>query len=255
MYINDTAEHQYPDRRRIKIKLEYDGTDFHGWQRQPNVRTVQEDVEKALTSVLSEKITVIGAGRTDAGVHAAGQAAHFSTDNSLDTVNIINGANSLLKKDLRVWDIEEVPTSFHARFNAVSRCYRYQLLKRDYPLKRRYAWFPDCSWDDGVIREAVCLLAGEHSFKSFSHARPDEEEYICNVVEATWEYDEEGSVFTIIADRFMHKMVRGIVGALIDVGRGFMPLEEFRRLLEEPENNGATRVAQPQGLTLVEVKY
>ena len=248
-------EHQDLDRRRIKIKLEYDGTDFHGWQRQPDLRTVQEDVEKALSSVLCEKITVIGAGRTDAGVHAVGQVAHFSTENSLDIVNIINGANSQLKKDLRIWDIEEVPASFHARFNAVSRSYRYQLLKWDRPLKRRFAWFPDCSWDDEVIREAVCLLAGEHSFKSFSHARPDEEEYICNVIEAAWEYDEDGSVFTIIADWFMHKLVRGIVGALIDVGRGYISFDEFRRLLEEPENNGATRVAQPQGLMLVEVGY
>ncbi|MDP8238244.1 MAG: tRNA pseudouridine(38-40) synthase TruA [Candidatus Hatepunaea meridiana] len=243
------------NQRRIKLKIEYDGTDFSGWQRQLNQRTIQEDIEQALSSVLCEDITIIGAGRTDAGVHAFGQVAHFATDNILPYERILKGSNSLLKKDVRIWDIEEVPASFHARFSAVSRSYRYRLLKRNHPLQRRYTWYPNYSWDDKPIKEALRLLPGRHSFKSFSRARPDEEEYICDVIEASWDENGDTANFNITADRFMHKMVRGLVGALIDVGRGYLTVDDFQELLDKPKKNGATKVAQARGLTLVEVKY
>lgn len=244
----------YP-MRRLKITVEYDGTDFHGWQRQQDVRTVQEDIEKALSRVLCEEVTLIGAGRTDTGVHALAQKAHFSTDNPLGSDRILKGGNSLLKNDVRIRTIEEVPVDFHARYSAVSRSYIYRLLRRERPLANRYAWYPGCTWDDELIVETVKTLPGEHSFKSFSRARPGEDEYICSVMEARWEYDAENAAFHITADRFMHRMVRGLVGALLDVGRGYLSQDEFRRLLSEPEENGATRVAQPQGLTLLEVRY
>ena len=241
--------------RRLKLTIEYDGTDFCGWQRQSNVRTVQQDLEEALSSVLCEDITIVGSGRTDAGVHAIGQVAHLATDNRLDGERILKGANSLMKKDVRIWKIEDVPLSFHARYSAVSRSYRYLLLRRNRPLSRRYGWYPDCSWEDDAISKAVKLLIGEHSFKSFSRARPGEEKYICRVSEAKWEVDEDGATFYISADRFMHKMVRGLVGALVDLGRGYISIDDFIKLLNEPLRNGATRVAQPQGLVLVGVEY
>ncbi|MCF7810932.1 tRNA pseudouridine(38-40) synthase TruA [bacterium] len=243
------------DRRRLKLIIEYDGTDFHGWQRQPDVRTVQEDIEQALSSIMQAEITVIGAGRTDAGVHALGQVAHFSTANPLNKENIINGTNSFLHDDVRILSIEEVTPDFHARKSAVSRSYRYQLSREHRPLKRRYTWCPECDWDDDLIRATARMLIGSHSFMSFSHARPGEDEYICNVTQADWIPDKFGAEFHISANRFMHKMVRGIVGALIDVGRGYISSDEFERLLYQPERNGATRVAKPRGLTLVEVEY
>ncbi len=243
------------DRRRLKLKIEYDGTEFCGWQRQSNVRTVQQDIEEALSEVLCRKIAIVGSGRTDSGVHALGQVAHFSTDNLLDEERILRGANSLLAKDVRIWEIEEVPASFHARYSAVGRSYRYRLLRRNRPLSRRYGWYPECRWDDEPVREAVRLLIGEHSFKSFSRARPGEEGYICNVGRAEWETDDDGALFHITADRFMHKMVRGLVGALVDLGRGYINGDDFLELLNRPERNGATRVAQPQGLVLVGVEY
>jgi len=242
-------------RRRLKLTIEYDGTDFCGWQRQSNVRTVQQDLEEALSSVLCEDVTIVGSGRTDAGVHAIGQVAHFSTDNRLDGERILKGANSLMKKDVRIWKIEDVTLSFHARYSAISRSYRYLLLRRNRPLSDRYGWYPECSWADEPIGEAVKLLIGEHSFKSFSRARPGEEGYICNVSRAEWETDDDGALFHITADRFMHKMVRGLVGALVDLGRGYINRDDFLELLNRPERNGATRVAQPQGLVLVGVEY
>jgi tRNA pseudouridine38-40 synthase len=243
------------DRRRLKLIIEYDGTDFHGWQRQPDVRTVQEDIEQALSSILQAEITVIGAGRTDAGVHALGQVAHFSTDNMLGVTNIINGANSLLREDVQILSIEEVTPDFHARKSAISRSYLYRLCREPRPLKRRYTWCPECDWDDDLIAAAVKMLIGSHSFMSFSHARPGEDEYICHITHADWISNKDGAEFHITGNRFMHKMVRGIVGALIDVGRGYMSQDEFNKLLNQPARNGAARVAQPQGLVLVEVKY
>ena len=139
--------------------------------------------------------------------------------------------------------------------NAKCRIYRYRLLKRDRPLQRRYGWFPGYSLDGNKIKPAVESLPGRHSFKSFSHAKPGEDGYVCHVIDAVWIEEANRTTFEITADRFMHKMVRGIVGALIDVGRGYMSADEFRILLEEPKRNGATRVVQPQGLTLVEVGY
>jgi tRNA pseudouridine38-40 synthase len=181
--------------------------------------------------------------------------AHFETSNPLACENLIRGANSLMKRDVMILDIAEAPPTFHARFSAVSRSYRYCLIRRDRPLLRRYAWYPGNAWDDELVKQAVGLIPGEHSFMSFSHARPGETEYICRVTEARWEADDEGAAFHITADRFMHKMVRGLVGALVDLGRGYTGLEHFKNLLDNPERTGATRVAQPQGLTLVGVGY
>ncbi|NQU04798.1 MAG: tRNA pseudouridine(38-40) synthase TruA [Calditrichaeota bacterium] len=243
------------DRRRLKLIIEYDGSAFHGWQRQPDVRTVQEDIERALSSILQSEITVIGAGRTDAGVHALGQVVHFSTGNQLDKENILSGTNSFLQDDVRILSVEEVTPDFHARRSAVNRSYMYRLSRELHPLERSYTWCPDCDWDDDLIKTAAESLVGSHSFMSFSHARPGEDEYICHVTQADWISDKNGADFRISANRFMHKMVRGIVGALIDVGRGNISWDEFNKLLNKPERNGATRVAKPQGLTLVEVVY
>jgi len=251
----DEEVRQAKCQRRIKLTVEYDGTDFCGWQRQPNLRTVQEDLEVALSKVLQEPVTVIGAGRTDSGVHALAQVVHFDTGNPLACENLIKGANSLLGRDVMILDMEEAPPTFHARFSAVSRSYRYRLIRRDRPLLRRYAWHPGYKWNDELVEQTVGLIVSEHSFMSFSHARPGETEYLCRVTEARWEADSDGSTFHITADRFMHKMVRGLVGALIDLGRGYYAMDGFRHLLEQPEKVGAVRTAPARGLVLVSVAY
>lgn len=248
--------------RRFKVTIEYDGTDFHGWQRQPNVRTVQEEIEKALARILCTPTTCVGAGRTDAGVHATGQVAHFITGNPrLASNQLLMGVNSLLPHDVKLTSVEEVGNSFHARFSAISRRYCYRIVRRYRPLTRRYTWSPNYRWDDAIIHRTVELLMGEHSFRSFCRARPGEKDYICQIIEARWEttddpvQNDSGAIFHICADRFFHRMVRGLVHTLIDVGRGYLSPDDFRNLLEHPKRNGDVRMAPPQGLTLTEVKY
>lgn len=245
-----------PVERCIKLTIEYDGTDFSGWQYQPGVRTVQGELTTALMSMFREKITVYGAGRTDAGVHALGQVAHIRTRNSRISLRQIRlGINSILPLDVKLREVKEVQGDFHARFSASSRYYQYRLIRYKSALLHRFAWYPGYSWDDKKVEEAVSMLKGNHSCKSFCKARPGEERYLCRIDETWWVEDSEGAIFHIVADRFMHKMVRGIVGALVDVGRNFLSLSSFRRLLLSPTGNGATRVAPPQGLTLVRVNY
>lgn len=243
-------------RRRVKITIEYDGTDFHGWQHQPNLRTVQGEIEAALSKILEIHSRVVGAGRTDSGVHATGQVAHFDLSNSIILCDqLLKGINSRLPEDVKLMSVENVSEQFHARFSAVSRRYNYRLESRFRPLRSRYSWHPKCSWDNSLVQRGAALLEGRHCFKSFAITRPDEESYSCQVFHAVWQPDDDGATFDILADRFLHKMVRGLVGALIDLGRGYLSLEQFSKLLNSPQRTGDVIVAPPQGLTLIEVGY
>lgn len=255
--------------------VEYDGADFAGWQRQVNAdRTVQGKIEAAFKQILQEPVTIVAAGRTDAGVHAEGQVAHMLLRKPRMPLDQLHrGVNSLLPDDVRILSLEEAPRDFHARYSATSRSYRYRVERRCHPLRRRLVWTPGFEWDDAVVEAGVALLEGRHSFKSFCLARLGVESppsiergvvsvgamvesgYFCTVTEARWESDADGATFHISANRFLHKMVRGLMGALIDLGRGRYTLEEFQRLLDEPQRNGAVFVAPPQGLVLVRVEY
>jgi len=242
--------------KTLKLTIEYDGTDFCGWQFQPSVRTVQGELEAAFEKLLQAKTTVYGSGRTDTGVHAIGQTAHVKIDDKqLGYDQIRKAINSLTGFDLLVKKVEEVPLDFHARFNAISRCYNYRLIRQPFPLMRRFAWFPGYEWNDELIEQAVYLLNGRHSFKSFCRFRPEEDVYSCKIFEVHWKADEYGAIFKITADRFFYQMVRGLVGALVDVGRKYYSIDDFRRLLDEPEENAQVRFAPARGLVLMEVKY
>ena len=210
-----------PCTERFKLTIEYDGTDFYGWQSQPDVRTVQDELEAALRTIFQDRVVVYGAGRTDAGVHASGQVAHITLPRAFSLPRLVRGLNSILPRDVKILNGVAVPPTFHARFSARSRTYVYRVLRCERPLLTRFAWCPGFDWDDAVIARAVEMLRGRHSFISFSRTRPGEEGYICDIFDASWETDPEGSWFRITADRFMHRMVRGLMGALIDLGRGY----------------------------------
>lgn len=241
---------------RFKATIEYDGTDFHGWQRQLSVRTVQEEVESTLSQIANEAVTVIGSGRTDTGVHAAGQVAHFNVNKlDLSVERLLISANSLLPSDVKIVLLEEVTSIFHARFKAVSRTYRYRIEREFHPLRCRYCWSPKYDWDDLTIQNAALQLIGVHGFRSFCRERPGEEEYKCKIYRAEWKADRHGATFEIRADRYFHRMVRGIVGALYDVGRGQLAPDDFINLLENPISESNVTMAPPQGLTLMEVRY
>ena len=242
--------------RQLKLVIEYDGTDFSGWQVQLRVRTVQGVIETALAEIFGEKITLYGSGRTDAGVHARGQIAHIYTDNhKLQSEHIRMGVNSLTGRDVNISAVTEVGEPFHARFSAISRVYKYTILNRPNPLLLKYAWWANREWDDQLVIQASNLLLGEHSFKSFCRERPDEKDYICEVYKAVWQPNSDGAVFEIEASRYFHQMVRGIVGALIDVGRGSVSMQEITDLLENPKDNAQVIFAPASGLVLERVNY
>lgn len=242
--------------RQLRLVIEYDGTEFSGWQAQLNLRTVQGEIESALKIIFGEKITLYGAGRTDAGVHARGQTAHIFVENwKLRCEEIRMGLNSLIGHDLNISEVTEIDPPFHARYDAKSRLYKYTIIRNPEPLRLRYAWWPNRKWDDKMIIETAKLLLGEHSFKSFCRSRPGEDDYICKVYNLDWQLNPAGVVFEIEANRFFHQMVRGIVGALIDVGRGYVSTQDFTNLLKNPIDNSQVYFAPASGLVLDRVNY
>lgn len=243
---------------KIAFLIEYDGTGFAGWQIQPGVRTVQQEIEEALKLIFQERVAVTASGRTDAGVHALGMVAHATlpetTAIGLDKLKeAINGNSG---RDVVIRSIRQVPDDFHARYSTLDREYRYQIFKRKTALYRNFSWFV---WDDLVIEamiRAASALIGNHDFTSFSKRSEDVEHYrsIINLFEFT--ESEESLVFSIRANRFVRGMVRSLVGALVEVGRGKLSEEKFTELLHGPtEENRAKYLAPAEGLTLWKIRY
>ncbi len=242
--------------RRLKLFIEYEGSNFSGWQFQPGIRTVQGEIESALLKIIGSRVKVCGSGRTDAGVHATGQVAHIDLEgDSLTCEQLRRAINSNTGRDVWIRGISETEPGFHARFSAVSRTYVYSLIHQPFPMELTRAWCPDCRWDDNLIREALTFIDSAKSFRAFCRQRPGETDYICKVRETSWISTEKGAEFAITADRFFHQMVRGIVGALLDVGRGYYSMSDFITLVSSPSGNAKVNFAPPHGLALVNVEY
>ncbi len=241
--------------RNIKLILEYDGTDYHGWQVQPELRTIQGAVEESLGRLLQEKVAVVSAGRTDAGVHAFGHAANFRTSSELPLVRIEKGLNGFLPNNIVVREVEEVPLSFHARFDARSRRYRYRIARRRRAIERRMLWVVHEHLDVARMQEASGGLIGAHDFTSFCAANTESETRICEVIECRWTQEDEEIRLEIEANRFLHNMVRVIVGTMVDVGRGKLAPEEVACILQAKDRRKAGRTAPARGLCLVRVHY
>ncbi len=243
------------ETRIFKAVLEYDGSDFFGWQIQPNRRTVQQEVEKAIGTITGERIRVTGAGRTDAGVHALGQVASFSTMHAIGTDRFRQALNAVLPLDIRILDLEEKSTSFDARLDAVSRTYRYVIARHPRSIGRQYSWYPKLRFNLEAMVEASEMLKGRHCWKSFSKAEKPEKDYLSTVLDVHWKVDEHEIQFHISAERFFHNMIRIILGTVFDVGRGKMSREEFYRLFEANDRRQAGTTLPPHGLFLVQVNY
>ncbi|MCH8872273.1 tRNA pseudouridine(38-40) synthase TruA [candidate division KSB1 bacterium] len=241
--------------RNIKLVLEYDGTDFCGWQLQPKDRTVQGVLQSSLKQLLRESPTIYASGRTDAGVHALGQVANFKTENKLTLDSIQNGVNSYLPADVRVLSVEEAGEEFHSRYDAVKRTYRYVIAKKMLAVGRQYSWFCKYKLDLGKIRTASEFLIGKHSFEAFAKLNEEEKHYLCNVESVKWEESEAKLSFTIRANRFLHNMVRIILGTMIDVGRGKLLPGDVQDILASMDRKRAGSVAPAHGLFLVRVDY
>jgi len=246
-------------RRNIRLTLEYDGTRYHGWQRQKNALSIQAVIEQAIARITGEDtVRLTGSGRTDAGVHALGQVANFITRSTVPRRAFIHGLNSLLPVDIAVLRAEEVPLSFHARYAALAKTYRYRILNRQVrsPLAHTRAWWISHALDAAAMEEAARALPGEHDFTAFRAAGGRPGHAVRRVREAIWRVQPTGWLdFTITANGFLRGMVRSLVGTMVEIGRGKFPPEHLGEVLQKRDRALAGPTAPPQGLFLVEVEY
>jgi tRNA pseudouridine38-40 synthase len=245
-------------RRNIRLLLEYDGTRYHGWQRQAEALTIQHVLEEALERLTGEKIALIGSGRTDAGVHARGQVANCRTGSLIPLQAFHKGLNSLLPRDIAVLEATDAPPEFHARKSARAKTYEYRILNRPTrsPLAHHYAWWIDVPLGLAAMAGAAAALPGEHDFTAFRASGSDNLNPVRRVLRAEWRQEPGGwLVFTITATGFLRGMVRSLVGTLVEAGRGKAPATILAELLESGARHLAGPTAPPQGLYLVEVSY
>ena len=244
--------------RNIRLVIEYDGTNYHGWQIQPNATSIQETIEDRLQKITQEEIRLIAAGRTDAGVHAVEQVANFSTNSQLDINNIQRGLNSLLPPDIAIKEISEAEQDFHSRYSAKSKIYRYVILNRRFPspLYRNFSWFIPFKLDIKEMKSAVQCLIGEHDFSSFKASGCNSHNPIRELYGISLDKDPKGFIiFEIEANAFLKQMVRNIVGTMVDVGKGKIGVSEFEDIFLSKDRKKAGITAPPQGLFLVKIKY
>jgi tRNA pseudouridine38-40 synthase len=241
--------------RTIKLILEYDGTDFHGWQKQPELRTVQRTVEEALATVTGEEIQAVAAGRTDAGVHATGQVCSFVCVSELPLERLRAALTAHLPPDIRVPAAAEMPASFHARFSARSRRYTYLVRTEPTALYGRFMHVCPFEFDVQRMRSASGYLLGERDFASFAASGYEERSTRCWMKRVEIRQSGALTSFHIEADRFLHKMVRTVVGTLLEVGRGRIPPERIEEIVCTRDRSAAGPTLPPQGLFLVEVVY
>ena len=241
----------------FKLILEYDGSRYHGWQVQPGLPTIQAEIQAAIQHVINSPITVTAAGRTDAGVHALGQVVAFSTPSPLSEGDWLRALNGLLPDDIAVLSVATVPDTFHARFAATSKLYRYRILNRPYrsALERARAWHYAHPLDLAAMQSAGGCLVGKQDFSSFQGSPTDTENPVCNVTRLEWTQSGDELVLEIQADRFLKQMVRNIVGTLVEVGRGKIQAGAIKDILAALDRTKAGPTAPPQGLYLVRVDY
>lgn len=241
---------------RYFIWFSYDGSRYHGWQVQPNGVTVQSELERSLSLLLREPVTVTGAGRTDAGVHARVMAAHFDTEAVVDSPTLVKKLNGLLPYDISVSRVEQVDGDLHARFSAVSRTYHYYVHTRKNPFVRLYSQELHYQLDFSRMNEAGRILMEYDDFGAFCKAGSDVKTTICHVTHAQWHQTSSTEwYFEITANRFLRNMVRAVVGTLVEVGRGRMSLEEFRLVIEGKQRTMAGESMPAKALFLEDVQY
>lgn len=242
---------------RYFIYLAYDGTNYHGWQIQPNGSSIQEELMKALSTLMRQEVEVVGAGRTDAGVHASLMVAHFDADKEWNLSLLADKLNRLLPSDISVYQVMPVRSDAHARFDAIYRTYKYYVTTQKTPFGRAYKcrlFGPSLDFEQ--MNKAAQTLFDYIDFTSFSKLHTDVKTNNCRIMQARWEQINDTEwVFTIQADRFLRNMVRAVVGTLFEVGRGKLSVEDFRRIIESKNRCKAGTSAPGHALFLVDVGY
>lgn len=241
--------------RNIKLVIEYDGTHFCGWQKQLNDRTVQEDVERSLSMLTGESITTIAAGRTDSGVHAMGQVVNFKTQSQLSRSVFVRGGNSRLSHDVRIVQAKDVDDNFHARYSAVRRHYHYYISRRQRAIGRQYSWYYWNELNLNAMQQATRLLLGSQNFKSFCQKNAVVKHHICHVYKAKWTRTGDFYCFEICANRFLHHMVRSLVGTLVEIGEEKYPVQQMKTILDARDRSAAGPTAPALGLVLYKIDY
>lgn len=241
----------------FKLTLEYDGSNYAGWQRQRGHPTIQAAIEEVLERIAQVRIPIVGAGRTDAGVHALGQVASFMTTRELAPHQWLRASNSYLPKDISVRSVEQVPDSFHARYSARGKQYDYHILNRSEhsPLQRQRAWTIYKSLDVARMSEAAAHLVGAHDFSSFEGSPTDNENPHCHLQRLAVEQLGETVVIAAYADRFLKQMVRAIIGTLVEVGLQKRTVESMETILDARHRSAAGKTAPAHGLYLMRVDY
>lgn len=242
--------------QRYFIRLAYDGTRFHGWQIQPNGTSVQEVLQKSLSLLLRSDISVVGAGRTDAGVHARLMVAHFDTDKNVDCDQLAYKLNRILPQDFSVYSVYPVDAEMHARFSATARTYHYYIHTRKDPFCRSYSCELHYDLDFPLMNEAAAYLLTVEDFGAFCKSNTDVKTTLCKVTEARWVDMQDGRwYFRIVANRFLRNMVRAVVGTLVDVGRHRISMEQFRAIVAGKSRSDAGESMPGKALFLENIEY
>ena len=249
--------------RNLKVILSYDGSEFSGWQVQPDAVTVQGTLASAVGRITGEKVLPQGSGRTDAGVHALGQVMTFVTESSVPAQNFVKALNDILPAAVRVLEVTEAPPEFHARHSARAKTYRYRIYRGAIgpPFLARYVWHYPYPLDEHAMARAAQIVVGEHDFTSFAAVDPERgrgDEPASNVrriFSSEWERAGEEFVYTVRGSGFLHHMVRNLVGTFILVGKGTLQAEDVTRIMEARNRSAAGPTAPASGLYLVNVEY
>ena len=241
---------------RYFIHLAYNGTPYHGWQIQPNAASVQETLNKAFSVLLQSEINLMGAGRTDTGVHAKEMYAHFDFEASIDIPNLVHKLNSFLPKDIVIYNIIPVHDEAHTRFDATKRTYKYHIHQFKNPFLDELSWYFHQSLDVDMMNKAAQQLLNYTDFECFSKVNTDVNTFDCTIFEAHWKRNENDKlVFTISANRFLRNMVRSIVGTLVNVGLQKITLDDFTKIIESKNREKAGFSVPAHGLYLTKVDY
>ena len=240
---------------RYFIELSYFGKAYHGWQNQPNSISVQELLENNLSKILRVSVEIVGAGRTDSGVHARQMFAHFDNQDSIDADLLKYKLNSMLPKDIAISEIFPVKNEAHARFDAVSRSYEYHIIQEKDPFNMDSAWFLKHGLDVEKMNMAAAILKDYTNFKCFSKSRTDVRTYNCRVDEAEWGLNNNKLVFYITADRFLRNMVRAVVGTLIEIGQNKYPVSYMHEVIKSEDRGKAGTSVPAHGLYLTRIMY
>jgi tRNA pseudouridine38-40 synthase len=242
-------------KNNYSIIVEYDGTRYHGWQSQNNALAIQDILEESIQKLTEEQVRITGSGRTDAGVHARGQVANFKLKKKWNLHKLYKGLNSKLPEDIVVHQVKEMPPGFNARFDAKKRVYQYFVSPGESAIHRRYCWQVFYKLNKMALYEISPVLIGVHDFSSFAKLEADNSSRMCEVYESNWSEEHGFLIYRIEANRFLWGMVRGIVGTMIDVARGYFSKEQFENILLARDRNQAGQNAPAQGLFLENVVY